>query len=608
MTPTNRGSLAPEARRSLLRIVGLYSVVAMAWIVWSDSLMGLVTVDPRYTVFISMAKGLGFVLVTAGILAFVLRRGFLRLARTEAARESTASRMTAIADTLPGGLYMTDTQGDIVYCNRALLDLFDLADLPPGANVGKMTGWQFKDWSGRPIPGTEMPAHVAMSRGESILDRRYLIETPGGRQVYVTANASPLRDRDGTVMGAIVAVNDLTRLQLQRAELERRGHVLTMITTVAREISRVPPEKELMETVCRAIVEEGGFRLAAIGMVGDDPARTIRIGTACGAAADVIRRQRIEAIPGPHGNGPTGRAVREKRPVYLGDIETDPSFAPWREAALMQGMRSCASLPLVDDRGNAFGVLLTYDGRPEAFREGEAILLEGLARDLAYGLVSGRAHEARRLAETRYEKMLTGVLQAMARLLEIRDPYTAGHEMRTAQVTVAIAREMGLDASTIEGLRIAAELHDIGKLVVPAEILSRPSRLSDTEREIVKQHVVLGEEVLGAIEFPWPIATIVGQHHERLDGTGYPRGLSGDQIRLESRILAVADTYEAVTSHRPYRPARSHEEAIAELRQGAGTRYDNHAIDALARVVARHGADTGRWVRYEPPKGADPES
>jgi HD-GYP domain-containing protein (c-di-GMP phosphodiesterase class II) len=254
------------------------------------------------------------------------------------------------------------------------------------------------------------------------------------------------------------------------------------------------------------------------------------------------------------------------------------------------------------------GTLGVFEGRPDAFHEAEVALVESLAGDLAYGLVSGLSNAARRQAEARYETVLSGVLRAMARLLEIRDPYTAGHELRTAQICVAVARELGRDENTTEGLRIAAELHDIGKMVVPSEILSRTARLTKTEMEIVKQHPGLGEEVLGAIEFAWPIATIVGQHHERLDGSGYPRGLKGEAIRLESRILAVADTYEAITSHRPHRPARPHEEAMAELRRGAGALFDPVVVDAIEGVAKRHGSDTGQWVRpaFAHPDQRDP--
>lgn len=597
--------LSPESRDTILRIVAVYVITALAWLIVSDLLLADVAHEGRTGMVIGLAKGFAFVTVTAVVLGLVLSRHFRRLGEAEAARESTATRLAALADTLPSGLYMTDASGKVVFTNRALLDVFDVQALPAGLTFDESQGWSFRDWSGRPLPAEEMPAQVAMRTRQPVSDRRYLVVTPGKRQAFVSANATAVFDGAGAPTGAIVAVNDLTRLQLQRAELERRGRVLAMVSAVERALTRGQAETDLMDTVCRAVTDEGGFRLAAIGIVGDDPLRTVRIVAAHGVASEVMKRQRIEAAPaGPHGGGASGRAIRERRAIGVPDIALDPAMAPWREAAIAHGMHSMVAVPLEDDRGSVFGVLSVYDGKADAFHESEMALIESLARDLAYGIVSGRANAARREAEARYEKMLSGVLQAMARLLEIRDPYTAGHEMRAAQITVAIATELGLDASRIEGLRIAAEIHDIGKLVVPAEILSRPARLTDTEREIVKQHVSIGEEVLGAIDFPWPIAAIVGQHHERLDGSGYPRGISGEAIRLESRILAVADVYESVTSHRPYRPGRGHDEAMAVLRRGAGTEFDPMVVEALGRVVDRRGGDTSQWVRYDVP--ADP--
>ena len=597
--------LSPAYRDAILRIVAVYALAALACLVVADVLFADVSRAERLGGVASLVKSVALAAVTAGILALVLARHFRRLDEIEAARESTATRLAALADTLPGGLYMTDAEGRVVFTNRALLDTLDVPSLPPGLSFAKAPGWAFKDWSGRPLPPEELPAQIVLRTRQPLSDRRYLVVTPGGRQAYVSANARPVLGPDGEATGAVVAVNDLTRLQLQRVELERRGRVLAMVSAVERTLTRNPAEKDLMETVCRAVTDEGGYRLAAIGIVGDDPARTVRIVAANGVASEVIRRQRIEAVPGgPHGGGASGRAIRERRAVCIPDIGIDPTMAPWRETALAHGMRSMVAVPLEDDRGSVFGVLSVFDGRADAFHESELALLEALARDLSYGIVSGRANAARREAEARYEKMLSGVLQAMARLLEIRDPHTAGHEMRVAQVTVAIARELGLDASSVEGLRIAAELHDIGKLVLPSEILSRPARLSDAEHEIVKKHASIGEEVLGAIEFPWPIALVVGQHHERLDGSGYPRGLSGDALRLESRILAVADVYESVTSYRPYRPGRGHDEAMKVLRRGAGAQFDSAVVDALDRVAARHGGDAEPWVRYDAPGDA----
>lgn len=183
------------------------------------------------------------------------------------------------------------------------------------------------------------------------------------------------------------------------------------------------------------------------------------------------------------------------------------------------------------------------------------------------------------------ENTLDQTVDAISYALEARDPYTAGHQNRVARLALAIAGQLGLDGERQKGLRVAAVLHDIGKLAVPSDILAKPTRLTESEMEVVRGHVDAGVDILRGVDFPWPVADIVAQHHERLDGSGYPNGLSGDKISLEGRILGVADAMEAMCSHRPYRPALGIDTAMAELRNGRGTRYDDAVVDACIAVL-----------------------
>jgi PAS domain S-box-containing protein/putative nucleotidyltransferase with HDIG domain len=181
-------------------------------------------------------------------------------------------------------------------------------------------------------------------------------------------------------------------------------------------------------------------------------------------------------------------------------------------------------------------------------------------------------------------KAVGGTIQAIVQVIEMRDPYTAGHQRRVADLARSIATEMGLPSDTIEGIRMAAVIHDIGKVAVPAEILSKPSRLTQNEFELVKDHAVTGYEILKDVEFPWPIAEIIYQHHERLDGSGYPRGLKGDGVLLEARIIALADVVEAMASHRPFRPARGIDAALDEIEEHKGTLYDPEVVDTCLKL------------------------
>lgn len=183
-----------------------------------------------------------------------------------------------------------------------------------------------------------------------------------------------------------------------------------------------------------------------------------------------------------------------------------------------------------------------------------------------------------------FENLLRETVTALASAVEKRDPYTAGHQQRVAQLAVAIAESMELDKKQIPGLSMASIIHDVGKLYVPAELLTKPGKLSDAEMTLMKEHARMGFEILKGINFPWPVADIVVQHHERLDGTGYPERLNKDEILLESKILAVADTVEAMASHRPYRAALGIEAALGAITQGKGKSYDPVAVDSCCSL------------------------
>ncbi len=187
------------------------------------------------------------------------------------------------------------------------------------------------------------------------------------------------------------------------------------------------------------------------------------------------------------------------------------------------------------------------------------------------------------------QKALMGTIQAMAMMVEARDPYTAGHQRRVAKLAHAIALEMELEEEQSQGVRMAGAVHDIGKIALPADILSKPGRLTETEFDLIKDHPQSGFDILQEIDFPWPLAEIVLQHHERMNGSGYPAGLSGEEIILEAKILAVADVVEAMGSHRPYRPALGMGSALEEISQKRGALYDPPVVDACLRVFTERG-------------------
>jgi HD-GYP domain-containing protein (c-di-GMP phosphodiesterase class II) len=246
--------------------------------------------------------------------------------------------------------------------------------------------------------------------------------------------------------------------------------------------------------------------------------------------------------------------------------------------------------------GSAYRVerrMVTVDGQERWFDVSVTPVLDGDGEVAALLLACTDIHE-RRLAEEalvqsqgRLREALGGTVASMGAIVAIRDPYTAGHERRVTELVVAIAEELGLDEAQVIGLRHAASVHDVGKVAVPAEILTMPRRLSEWEYSLIQTHVEVGHGVLADIAFEQPVATTVLQHHERLDGSGYPGKLRGDEIVLPARILAVADVVEAMASDRPYRPALGVGAALDEIGWGAGRLYDERVVAACQRVLRR---------------------
>ncbi len=237
-------------------------------------------------------------------------------------------------------------------------------------------------------------------------------------------------------------------------------------------------------------------------------------------------------------------------------------------------------------------VIFAEDGHEETLEtiktsvhdsDGRLIGILGVGRDITQ---RRQAEEAVRLHAEQLQRTVEGAVLAMSHMVESRDPYTAGHERRVGELATAIGAEMGMTGEELGALRLAGTIHDVGKIAVPAEILSKPGRLSTIEFQIIQAHPATGFDILADVDFGSPVAEMVRQHHERLDGSGYPRGLQGEEIMTEARILAVADVIEAMSSHRPYRAALGMEAALAEIREHTGTKFDADVVATCEGVLA----------------------
>ena len=252
--------------------------------------------------------------------------------------------------------------------------------------------------------------------------------------------------------------------------------------------------------------------------------------------------------------------IKTGKPL-IGKIEKDIRPNGWSRWV------STTKVPILDEKGKVIGIV-------------------GISRDITQ---YEKTKEELKHALNQLRESLGKIVQVVTLMVERKDPYTAGHQRRVADLARAIAKEMSLSSEQIEAIRIAGTIHDIGKINIPTEILGKPGRISESEFSIIKSHPKVGYEIIKRIEFPWPVADIVLQHHERMDGSGYPQGLKDDEILLESRILAVADVVEAMSSHRPYRPALGIDIALEEVVKNRGKLYDTEVVDTCLKLFKERG-------------------
>lgn len=544
-----------------------------------------------------------------------------------------------------------------------------------------------------------------------------------GTHGWVQARGEPIRAEDGRIVAIQGLIRDISEQKQDRSRITHLTRLYAALSGCNRAVIHCHTQEELFSQVCHIAVDRGGMNLCWIGLI-DAATGDIRPTAAYGVGEgymDYVHAINASARPDdPRSKGPSGTCVRENRPIWVDDFQTNSRTAPWHSLAARFGWQASAALPIARN-GNVIGVLTFYSTEGGWFNEEMRKLLEEMAESISFALdkfdaeaesksyqetlieaerrfdalveqsiagsyilqdgkivyanprlaailgyenseaLIGRSPsdfihpKDRENSVTRLHRMTSGELaksegvftalrkdgttvevavenavstyrsrpaiiglmqdtsdrkvaedqirryarqlehtfmqavQLTTTLNEMRDPYTVGHERRVAEISVAIGREMGLDENTLEGLRVGGYLHDVGKIVVPAEILTKPGKLSANEFALIREHAQAGYNVLKEVDFPWPVAQIALQHHERIDGSGYPNGLSGNQMILEARITAIADVVDAMTTHRPYRPGLGLDLALEEIERGAGKLYDSQAAEACLRLFREKG-------------------
>ncbi len=485
--------------------------------------------------------------------------------RVDAQRPALA-HIAHVLDATTIGFIRFDEAGVILDCNQTVASMAGLA-------VSELLGRNFDDGAWRTVhhDGSLFPfSDLLDAKGRSWATARAEVimglDTGVGARRWLSVAIFPVTEAERHDVIATFA--DVTDKLL-------RERLLEIVSEVNRFAMESTDEHEALQHLCDVLVAPGRHALAWIGTAGEGGCG-VDIVAAAGATAYLHEGGLADCAS--EGWSPIAMTLRTGGAQVIHDVQRENLFTRWRERARRFGFESVATIPF--SPGGRRAVLAIFDRHVFAFDDHTSSMLEVIAREVEFSIEHMRsiAHLA---------ASLDGTLAALSSITEIRDPYTAGHQNRVGDLGAAICDALGLDGAMTRLIRQAGEVHDVGKTVIPIEILTRPGVLSALEIEMVKTHCVRGAEILTQACLPWPLAEVAHAHHERLDGSGYPRALVGEEIILPARIIAVADVVEAMVHRRPYREGLGLEAALGAVRGGAGTRFDPDVVEACLRVFDR---------------------
>lgn len=456
----------------------------------------------------------------------------------------------------------------------------------------QLTGYSHDELLGQHIPmlhpeaeQERVKAHLLQTALKPPTYPDFHIERHDGQPIPVRVSASTSMALSDRRLRVFVYRNDSALEQSEHLFATKTWALQAFAGAALAFVDKHSSYESLLGAICEAITHTSVYSLAWIGIAEDGADKRVGIAAAAGRAVSYLDGQKLSwSEELPEGNGPIGLSIRNNQAQYIENCVEHPAFAPFRERALKAGIRSYTSVPF-SVQGKMRGALVVYAEHPRAFESAAVEVFQNLAEQIGRGIHALEQAERLHDEQTRSAKLQLQLSEALSAMvlpivaaMELRDPYTSGHEARVAEIAVAIARELGWAEERVDVLRVAALVHDIGKISVPVEILTKPGKLTEIERMLINAHPEMGHTILKGIEIALPIAEIVRQHHEKLDGSGYPFGLKGDTILPEAKILTVADIADAMCSDRPYRRALDLDVVLAELESQAGTQLDAEAV------------------------------
>jgi PAS domain S-box-containing protein len=423
-----------------------------------------------------------------------------------------------------------------------------------------------------------------LERHGRIRDPRCCLKRKDGTPVMVSLDARAVYSPQGEFAYYQGFIGDITERDRMEEELKEKVRELEVLRGMDLTLLQASTETELLRGYCKILVESGGFDIAWVGFAEDSEEENMVAVASFGDGAGLL--EVVDSWAGTaYREAASRKAIRSGQVQVVKNISEQTGANDWQMLLLKSGYCSAISVPFEMEDG-ARACLTAYKKCPPYSAGFEKRLVEQVAAQLGFGIATLRTAHAKDRFQEQLRTSLEQTIGIISETIDARDPYTAGHQLRVADVCTKIATQLGLSPERVRGLHLAATIHDCGKIAIPSELLVKPGRLTPAEYSLLKEHAQRGYDIVKKIEFPWPIAEMILQHHERMDGSGYPRGLRGEQILLESRILAVADVIDAMSGHRPYRPAQGIDAAVKEIRKGRGISYDSDVADAALCLFA----------------------
>jgi len=495
----------------------------------------------------------------------------------ELLRESEA-RYRLLFEKIADAVFITGFEGEILEANPA-------ASEQTGYSHDELIGMNIMEDLAAEEPAiTYDKAKEQLARGETVYFEEKKRRKDGA--IYYTGCAVTQIEYKGRP--ATLSVNrDITERKRAEEALRRERDLAAALEEATAALTATLDFEEVLDRILEEVGRVVPNDAANIMLIEGDEARIVRwrgyerFGVEKFLAKVVFHILEVRNL----------KQMRENiEPIVIPDTTTYPG---WLDVPVQRWLRSYAAAPIIV-RGEVIGFLNVDSATPGFFTKDHAEILRAFANHAAATIENARLYEKvqqelteRVQAEEELKGSFVQLAETVSRALESHDPYTAGHQRRVAELARATGEKMGLDKEQLMGLYIGGLLHDIGKISIPGEILTYPGKLTEAEWRLIRAHTRRGYEILKDTKFPWPVAEIALQHHERLDGSGYPQGLKGEEIFLEARILAVADVVEAMASHRPYRPAHGIKAALIEIVRNKGKLYDPEVVDACLSVFEK---------------------